>query len=110
MKLVFIVYNVAIHEEIMEILEKLDLKSYTRWEEVTGVGRQSGPHLNTHVWPAKNAALVVVAKDNEAQLLMEEIRQLRKTAAREGVKAFCWRVDNATHIRHPQRTKKQQFS
>jgi len=96
MTLVFIAYNIAIHEEIMEILDKLDLKSYTRWEEVTGVGRQSGPHLNTHVWPAKNSALAVVAGNDEAGLLMEEIRRLRKTAGKVGVKAFCWRVEDIT--------------
>ncbi len=96
MTFVFIAYNIAIHEEIMEILDKLDLRSYTRWEEVTGVGQQSGPHLNTHVWPAKNSALAVVAGNDEARLLMEEIRQLRKTAGKEGVKAFCWRVEDIT--------------
>jgi len=81
MTFVFIVYNIAIHEEIMEILDKLDLKSYTRWEEVTGV---------------ENSALAVVAGNDEARLLMEEIRQLRKTAGKEGVKAFCWRVEDIT--------------
>jgi len=94
--LVFIVYNVAMHEEILEILDKLDLKSYTRWEEVTGVGRQSGPHLNTHVWPVKNSALAVVAGNDETGALMEEIRRLRKTKGKAGVKAFCWRVEDMT--------------
>jgi len=96
MKLVFITYNIAIHDEVMDVLATLGLKGYTRWEEVTGVGRQSGPHLSTHVWPAKNSALAVVAEDDDASFLMESIRQLRKTMTKEGVKTFCWEVEEAT--------------
>ena len=96
MKFVFITYNIAINDEVMEVLEKLALKSYTRWEQVTGVGQQSGPHMDTHVWPAKNLALAIVAEDEKARLLMEGIRRLRKTMAKEGLKAFCWQVEDMT--------------
>ena len=96
MKFVFIICNIAIHEEVLEILEKLGLGSYTRWEEVTGVGRQSGPHLGSHIWPAKNTAFAVATEDEKAGLLMEEIRKFRKTMAKEGVKAFCWNVEECT--------------
>ena len=74
MKFVLITYNIAINDEVMEVLEKLALKSYTRWEQVTGVGQQSGPHMDTHVWPAKNLALAVVTEDEKARLLMEGIQ------------------------------------
>ncbi len=96
MKFVLITYNAAIHNKIMAVLETLGLKSYTRWEEVIGAGRQSGPHFNTHIWPAKNSALAVVVEDDEASLLMDEIRRMRKTLGKEGVKAFCWKVDEST--------------
>ena len=96
MRFVFIVYNIAINDEVMETVRKLGLKGYTRWEEVTGVGKLSGPHLNTHIWPAKNSALGVVAEDEKAGLLMEEIRQLRKPMAKEGIKAFSWKVEDST--------------
>lgn len=96
MKLVFIAYNVAINEEVMEAVEAAGLKAYTRWEEVTGVGEHSGPHLNTHVWPAKNSALAVVAEDDKAAVLMGQIRRLRETMGKEGVKAFSWNVEEIT--------------
>jgi len=96
MKLVFITHNIAITDEVMEVLEKLGLKSYTRWEEVTGVGTQSGPHLNTHIWPAKNSALAVVAENEKANALMKKIRQLRQTEAKEGIKAFMWLIEEVT--------------
>jgi len=96
MKLVFIIHNIAITDEVMEVLEKLGLKNYTRWQEVTGVGTQSGPHLNTHVWPAKNSALAVVTEDEKANELMNEIRRLRKIEAKEGLKSFLLPVDDVT--------------
>lgn len=96
MRFVFITYNIAINDEVMGVLNKLSLKSYTRWEEVTGAGQHSGPHLDTHVWPVKNCALAVVTEDEKAALLMEGIRRLRKTMAKEGIKAFCWQVEDMT--------------
>jgi len=96
MRFVFITYNVALHEEVMGALATLGLKSYTRWGEVTGVGQQSGPHLNTHIWPAKNSALAVVAEDDKANLLIDEIRRMRNTLGKGGMKAFCWRVEDIT--------------
>lgn len=96
MRFVLIVYNIAIHDEVMGILEKLGLQGYSRWEQVTGAGQKGGRHMNTHVWPAVNSALGVVAEDEKARLLMEEIRGLRKTMAQEGVKGFSWRVEDIT--------------
>ncbi|HDZ24580.1 MAG TPA: hypothetical protein ENH70_08600 [Desulfobacteraceae bacterium] len=93
MKCVFIVYNIAIHGEILEALEKAGLRDYTRWKEVTGVGKKSGPHLDTHVWPAKNSAMIVMAEEKKAILLMEEIRELQERMVGVGLKAFCLAVD-----------------
>jgi len=86
----------AMHVEIMVILNRLKLKSYIRWEEVTKVGRQSGPHLNTHIWPAKNSAMALILEEEEADMLMEEIRELRRKMGKSGVKAFSWTIDEAT--------------
>ncbi|MBW1739214.1 MAG: hypothetical protein JRJ69_17215 [Deltaproteobacteria bacterium] len=93
MKCVFIVYNIAIHEEILETLKKAGLRDYTRWEEVVGVGKKSGPHLNTHIWPAKNSAMIIMAEEKKTALLMEEIRELQEKMKGVGLKAFCLAVD-----------------
>ncbi len=96
MKMVLITYNVVLHDELMELLARLGLESYTRWSGVTGVGRLSGPHLDSHVWPAKNSALAVAADDAKAARLLEEIRRMREVAGREGLKAFAWRLESVT--------------
>ena len=96
MKCLFIVYNIAIHEEILESLKKVGLSNYTRWEEVTGVGKKSGPHLNTHIWPAKNSAIIIVGEGGKVALLMEEIRGLQEKMPDVGVKAFCLALEDCT--------------
>lgn len=97
MKLVFIVYNSAIEEEVMELLGDQGIESYTKWQEVVGVGRLAGPHLGTHIWPAKNSVIAVVVDDKIARVLMDEVRRLRAgKLAREGIKAFLLPVEDIT--------------
>ncbi len=96
MKLVLITYNIAVNDEVMEMLDALELKSYTRWEQVTGVGTGSGPHLGDHIWPGKNLAMAVVTDDGKARALMDAVGELRKTMRKAGVKAFLIPIDDVT--------------
>ncbi len=96
MKMVFIIYNVAVHDEILEMLQGLGVDTYTRWEHVTGVGKSSGPHLGTHVWPARNSAITAATSDDRARAVMEAVREMRRSISGEGVKAFIIPVEDAT--------------
>jgi hypothetical protein len=88
--------NIAIESQVVERLSALGLRSYTKWPRLMGVGETSGPHLDSHVWPGANAVIAVVAPDDKARALMDEIRELRKTLGREGIKAFLLPVEDAT--------------
>ncbi len=94
--MVFIAYNVAIHDEVMEMLQRHGVETYTRWEHVTGVGKSSGPHLDTHVWPARNSAIVTATADEKARALLEAVREMRQSMSGEGIKAFLIPVEEAT--------------
>ena len=63
MKMVFVTYNVAVHDEVLEMLERHGVDTYTRWEHVTGAGKSSGPHLGTHIWPARNSAIATATSE-----------------------------------------------
>jgi len=95
-KLVIICYNVAIHEEALEILKEVGIQSYTRFEEVQGVGKLSGPHLGTHIWPVVNSVLVVAVEDDKKTQLIERIKELRKKLGKEGIKAFVLPIEEMT--------------
>ena len=96
MKLVIICYNVAIHEEVLEVLEELEIKSYTRFKEAQGVGKLSGPHLGTHIWPAINSVLMVALEEDKKDKLIEKVKELREKLGKEGVKAFVLPVEEIT--------------
>ena len=96
MKMVMIFYSIALNEDIMEALDNLDIKSFSRWERATGAGKGSGPHLANDVWPGENSALAVVLEDDKAKELMGAVRELRKSLAKEGIKAFAWTIEEIT--------------
>ena len=96
MKLIIICYNVAIHQEVMEVLKEIGVKSYTRFERAQGVGDLAGPHLGTNVWPAVNSVMIIALEDEKKDKLIEKIRELRKNLGKEGVKAFVLPVEEIT--------------
>ena len=67
MKAVFVVYNQAYNQEIVNTLEELGQRGYTVWEEIGGRGTLDGePHLGNHAWPTQNHALVSMMEDSLA--------------------------------------------
>ena len=96
MKLVIICYNIAIHEEVLEILKEVCIHSYTRFEKAQGVGKTSGPHLGTNVWPAVNSVLAVAVEDDKKNRLIEEIKKMRQQLGKEGIKAFVLPLEEIT--------------
>ena len=96
MKAVLIVHNVAIDEEVNEVLESVGINCYTKFTNTLGKGQLSGPHLNTDVWPAVNYGTFVVTDQVRAKEIMENVRQMREKLGSEGVKAFMWEIDDIT--------------
>jgi len=96
MKLVIICYNVAIGDEVLEVLKEIGVSSYTKFKEAEGVGKLSGPHLGTHIWPAINSVLMVALEEDKKDKLIEKIKELRKKLGKEGVKAFVLPVEEIT--------------
>ena len=96
MKMIFIMYNIAINDEVMEIMKKAGIENYTRWERVTGVGKIRGLHMGTHVWPAVNSVLAVAVEDDKKDKLIEQIKEARKKLGKEGIKAFVLPLEEMT--------------
>ena len=96
MKAVLIVHNVAIDEEVNEVLESVGINCYTKFPNTLGRGEISEPHLNTDVWPGINCGTFVVIEQVKAKKVMENVRRLREKLGTEGIKAFMWEVDDIT--------------
>lgn len=94
MKTIFIAYNQAFNMEIVDILEELDCKGYTMWNEVTGRGSVSGePHLGTHAWPTLNNAMLVVVEDYKVDAIFEKLYEKDHEYEELGLRAFVWHVE-----------------
>ncbi len=96
MKLVLIIYNEAIDDEIMEALKSCCIESFTKWQKVLGKGKISEAHLDTTIWPGANNVCMAVIEDKNVPLLLEQVRNLRKTLGKEGIKAFVLPVEEIT--------------
>ncbi len=92
-KMVMVVYNEAIDNEVMEVLENCALKNYTKTIASFGSGVSSGVHLGNDIWPGRNNILYVACSELQAKQIMGCVKELRKTLGREGVKAFCWELE-----------------
>ena len=96
-KMVWLVYNISIEEEVADLLEKVGVTCYTQWPRVLGKGATTGPKLDSNVWPGANAAIMTVTTADQAQKLMEAVQNLRdEIGAHEGIKAFLTPVEQMT--------------
>ncbi|MBR4805431.1 MAG: hypothetical protein IKZ50_05250 [Bacteroidales bacterium] len=95
MKAVFIAYNQAHDEAVKEAMEKLFIKGFTMWQQVTGEGSKEGePHLGSHAWPTLNSALISFMDDDAAKKLKAKLEELDSIKDRLGLRVFIWSIDN----------------
>ena len=95
MKMAFIIYGNAIEPDVAETLDALGLEHYTKWREVVGKGKGSGPHLGTHVWPGVNQMMMIVLRDEQVSPLTEALRPLKDRFAHEGLKLYFLPAEEA---------------
>ena len=85
--MLFIAYDRAIDEEVIDLLEGLDIKYYTKWRDALGVGRHD-PHLGDEVWPGLNNVTMVVAREEKKEELLSQIKALQASFPSVGLRAF----------------------
>jgi len=96
MKAIFVAYNQAYNQEIVELLEKQGQRGYTVWQEVGGRGSESGePHLGSHAWPTQNHAIFTVVDSTLAGPLMQALRETDAANPDLGLRAWVLPVEEA---------------
>ena len=96
MKAIFIAYNQAYNQEIVELLETCGQRGYTVWEEIGGRGGETGePHLGSHAWPTQNHALLSVVDDEKAGAIMDLLRRKDADYPDLGLRAWVLPVEDA---------------
>ncbi len=94
MKSVFIVYDQALSELVVEALNSNLCKGYTLLRDAAGRGSVTGePHLGTHAWPSTNSAILCVAADERIDPLLEHLHKIDLDNPLLGLRAFVWNVE-----------------
>ena len=93
MKAVFVACDQAMYDAVLSLMDEMEIRGYTGWEELIGRGSATGdPHLGSHAWPAMNSALVAMMEDEKASTFLARLRTLDEENANQGLRAFAWNV------------------
>ena len=94
MKAIFIIYNQAHTEKVEYLFDRLNIRGFTRWTDITGRGSVDGPpHMNTHTWPEQNTARLSVVEDDAVGAILNAVRLLDEENKDVGIRAFVWNVE-----------------
>ena len=94
MKTVFITYDQANHDNIIEVLDRTNIKGYTLFPQVMGRGTNTGePHMGSHAWPTMNSAIITVVEDELVDILLQRLKQVDVDNEMLGLRAFVWNVE-----------------
>ncbi len=93
MKAVFMSCNQSMYDEVLKIMDEMEIRGFTGWEELIGRGTNDGePHLGNHAWPSMNSALISVMEDAKAADFLARLRTLDDENSEQGLRAFAWDV------------------
>lgn len=93
MQAIFIAYDQAHHNAILDILEKNSCRGFTSFGEVQGRGSYKGePHYGSHAWPSLGGAIMTIVEDERVSPVLEKLRLLDEEKPRLGLRAFVWPV------------------
>jgi nitrogen regulatory protein PII len=93
MKAIMIIFNQAHSEKVEYLLDKLEIKGYSLWEDVKGRGSDTGvPHLGTHAWPEINKSLLAIVDDSLVDTVLEKVKRIDAINTDVGIRAFVWDI------------------
>ena len=65
MKAIFVSFNQAYYEMILNVMDRNNIRGFTYWNEVQGRGSKTGePHYGSHAWPTLNSSTNTLLSDN----------------------------------------------
>ena len=93
MKAIFIAFNQAYNDEIVELLERLGQRGFTRWNDILGRGSTDGePHYGSHAWPVQNMAILTMVDDAMVDPVMDALKETDAASPDLGLRAFVWEI------------------
>ena len=95
MKSVVIFYAQSLTADVMQILNSMSIRGFSKWNDMTGRGSIDGePHLGSHAWPALNSGIMTVLDEAKVPLLFDKLRELDSRTSMQGLKAYSWNIED----------------
>ena len=93
MQAIFITFDQAHYEAVVDILEKNSCRGFTSFGETHGRGTKNGePHYGTHAWPSLGNAIITIVEDSKVEAVLEKLKLLDESKPRLGLRAFVWNI------------------
>lgn len=96
MKAVFIAFDQAHYDKIIDILTRNNCRGFTSFGEVQGRGSHTGePHYGSHAWPSLASAILAMTEDDKVDTLLAKLKELDADRPLLGLRAFVWNVEQS---------------
>ena len=94
MKAIFIAFDQAYTERIIDMLERSNCRGFTQWEQVLGRGTKTGePHYGSHAWPSLASSIITFVEDGRVDTVLEKLHEMDVATPELGLRAFVWDVE-----------------
>ena len=94
MKAIFIAFDQAHYERIVDMLNRNNCRGFTAWEQVQGRGSSQGePHYGTHAWPSLASSILTIVDDDHEELVLNNLHHMDKESPKLGLRAFSWTIE-----------------
>lgn len=93
MKAIFIAFDQAHKDTIIDLLEKNSCRGFTSFGETQGRGSHNGePHYGTHAWPSLGGAIITIVEDPKVDTVLNKLKDLDNSKPKLGLRAFVWDI------------------
>ena len=94
MKGVFIAFDQAHKDAVINALNRLNCRGFSFIEQMQGRGSNTGePHYGTHAWASMNSGIITMVNDNIVEKLLAALKEIDESAEMLGLRAFVWDIE-----------------
>lgn len=96
MKAIFISFDQAHYERIIDLLERNNCRGFTAWQQVMGRGSRTGePHYGSHAWPSMASSVMTIVDDSRVDNVLAKLKEIDDERPKLGLRAFVWNVEKS---------------
>lgn len=92
MKMFQIICDSGFEDYLVENLEKIGAKYFTKIEKALGRGSSSEPHMDSHIWPGFHVLYFVAVENEKYEKVKEVLLEIKENLKGKGFKVFVYDV------------------